>query len=209
MPYRERSAVTWRDDGPGHDATDVAAGAPATGDADVDPDSDDEYRPRRSRNPYLRFKGRPRAGRRADGRFIHSRRAVANARPAREVWIERHQQRIHTAVTELLEQAARLGFTAMASEDDEEPGLGDYLAWITEDTVRGVAHGTFGSIGLVLGELRSRPAVTALARQHGIHRAVAAADRLRRLRRAHCRPAHLHHARGEDVVNGTPPPGPL
>jgi hypothetical protein len=161
------------------DSPDDGAEGPSTGDAGGDPDDDGGSQPRRSRNPYLRFQGRPRARRGADGRFTRSRRAAANARPAREIWIERHHQRIHTVLTDLLEQAARLGFRPVAGDDDELPGLGDYLTWITEDSETGVDHGTFGSIGLALGELRTHPEVTALARHHRIHRAIAAADRLR------------------------------
>ena len=168
-----------RDDPADTDPDDDGGPDSPTSAPDGDPDSDDDYQPRRSRNPYLRFRGRPRARRGADGRFIRGHRAAANARPAREVWIERHHQRIHTVVPDLLDQAARLGFAPTTSDDDEEPDLGDYLTWITEDTENGVDHGTFGSIGLVLGELRTHPEVTALARHHRIHRAIAAADRLR------------------------------
>ena len=103
-------------------------------------------------------------------------------------------------ITELLDQAGRMGFAPVAS-DDNDPGLGDYLSWITEDLAgKGVDHGTFGSIGLVLGELCPRPTVTALPRQHGLRRAIAATDRLRADYAAvERRPAHLHHTRRAHV----------
>jgi hypothetical protein len=59
-------------------------------------------------------------------------------------------------------------------------GLGDYLSWLAEDLdASQLDPGTFGVLGLVLGELRVHPEVTALPRNHGLRMAIAAADRLR------------------------------
>lgn len=64
--------------------------------------------------------------------------------------------------------------------DGAGPGLGDYLAWLAEDLADdAVADGTFGALGLALGELRGHPVVTAAPTNHGIHQAIRAADRLR------------------------------
>lgn len=85
--------------------------------------------PRRSRNPYLRFHGRSRAERAADGRYIRNRRAAARARPARETWINDHRQHIATVLGELLTQADRLGFSAVETDEGGAAELGDYLTW--------------------------------------------------------------------------------
>lgn len=139
------------------------------------------YVARRSRNPYLRHKGRSRAIRGADGRFARNRRVAAAARPARQVWIEHHDHRIQEVLDALLAEAERVGFSSHGDDDADEPDLGDYLEWIREDLEAGsgVDDGTFGSLGLALGVLRIEPAVLDRAPNHGIRRAIAAADRLR------------------------------
>lgn len=71
------------------------------------------------------------------------------------------------------------GFHALESDDDESAGVGDYLTWITQDLPDEVDDGTFAAVGLALGVLRSHPDVTAHAGNHGIHQAIADADRLR------------------------------
>jgi hypothetical protein len=92
-------------------------------------------------------------------------------------------------VTGLLDQAARIGIHPHPSDDIESatqddqvggPGLGDYLSWLAEDlTAAALNPGTFGVLGLALGELHTHPGVTALPRNHGLRRALAAADHLR------------------------------
>ena len=163
-PQAEGAALS--DDGPGDNEAEDGTG---------------RYVARRSRNPYLRHKGRSRAVRGADGRFARNRRAAAAARPARQVWIEHHDRRIREVLDALLAEAERVGFTAHGDDDADEPGLGDYLEWIREDVAAGsgVDDGTFGSLGLALGVLRSEPVVLDRAPNHGIRRAIAAADRLR------------------------------
>lgn len=155
---------------------------PARDTAETDPyDSTELHVARRSRNPYLRHKGRPRAVRGADGRFARDRRVAAGARPARQAWIEHHDRRIRDVLDQLLAEAERAGFQARGDDDVEEASLEDYLEWIREDLEAGsgVDDGTFGSLGLALGVLRSEPAVIKRAPNHGIRRAIAAADRLR------------------------------
>jgi hypothetical protein len=92
-------------------------------------------------------------------------------------------------VTGLLDQAARIGIHPHPSDDIESgtqedqaggPGLGDYLSWLAEDlTAAALNPGTFGVLGLALGELHTHSGVTALPRNHGLRRSLAAADHLR------------------------------
>jgi len=158
---------------------------PDTADADEDTTSGpagedgDEHVPRRARNPYYRFKNRPRAQRGADGRYTRSRRAAAAARPARASWIADHREAVVTVLGELLAQADRVRIPATESEVGEPATVGDYLTWISEDLPDDVDDGTFSAVGLALGELRTHPEVTRRAGNHGIHQAIAAADRLR------------------------------
>lgn len=156
--------------------------APTSEDAvDIPADiSADDDQPRASRNPYLRFKGRPRADRGADGRYMRSRRASARAKPARATWIQQHYQRIQGVVDDLVREAGRLGYHAVESDDDQLAGVGDYLTWILDDlATNDVDDGTFAALGLALGVLRTEETVTDKAGNHGIHQAISAADRLR------------------------------
>jgi hypothetical protein len=161
------------------------------------------YRGPRAPGISISFAGRTRAERGADVHSVRERRAARRARPAHETWISQQAPRIAASITTLLNQAARAGFTPAHSEDDTA-GIGDYLAWLaqslgpshakTENNTEPYAEGgaevdpgagqrftpaTIATIGLVLGELRDRPEVTALPRNHGLRLAIAAADRLR------------------------------
>lgn len=123
---------------------------------------------------------RSRAERGADEHATRAGRAVARLKPTRAAWIERHRDRIAATIRDLIEQCARLGIEPYASEDDELPDLGDYLAWLDEDLATGgFDHGTFGSLGLALGDLRAHPGVDDLAANHGIRQAIRTVDRLR------------------------------
>jgi hypothetical protein len=100
-------------------------------------------------------------------------------------------------VQRLLSQAARLGLApgsgpgeAWTHDEDgggedfdttrDQVGLADYLGWLAEDIEAGqVDPGTFGTLGLVLGELRTHPVVATLSANHGLRVALAAADQLR------------------------------
>ncbi len=113
--------------------------------------------PRRSRNPYLRFHGRSRAERAADGRYIRNRRAAARARPARETWINDHRQHIATVLGELLTQADRLGFSAVETDEGGAAELGDYLPGITEDIPDDVDDATFSTVGARPGRATHPP----------------------------------------------------
>jgi hypothetical protein len=73
----------------------------------------------------------------------------------------------------------------------EDSDLADYLYWLATDPApaehapSGASRftpATISSPGLVLGELRTRSAAAALSRKHGLRIAMAAADRVRRLR---------------------------
>ena len=176
-----------RDPHPARDRPSPAAGGPELlGDEldDPDPTTRAVHRGpgdgpvRRSRNPYLRYQGRSRAVRGADGQFVRDRRAAKNARPAREHWLADHDDHVTAVLEDLLEQAERLGL-AVESDPDAPPVLGDYLAWIRDDLTDGVDDATLHTLGLVLRALRTEPAVAALARQHGIHRGIGAAAQLR------------------------------
>ena len=137
--------------------------------------------PRRRPPPGLSasFIGRSRALREAD---IHARRrsrARARARPSQQDWITHHSARIRAVLRELMTQAARVGIEAVESDVDEEATLGDYLAWLLEDIDDELRPASFNTLGLALGELRSDARVSELARHHGLHLALGAANRLR------------------------------
>ncbi|MDL5160459.1 hypothetical protein [Actinomycetospora termitidis] len=146
--------------------------------ADHEPDQGDDAPSRRSRNPYLRYQGRSRAVRGADGQYTRDRRAAERARPARERWLADQHDQVVVVLVNLLEQAERLGLAA-ASEPDASPVLGDYLSWIRDDLSDGIDDATLHTLGLALRALRSEPTVIELAPQHGVHRAIGAADGLR------------------------------
>lgn len=145
-----------------------------------EPDEDgDDSAPRRARNPYYRFTNRPRAERGADGRYTRARRAAAAARPARGRWIADHRDHVSAVLGELLIQADRVGIPAVEGDVGAPATVGDYLAWVQEDLPDDVDDGTFSAVGLALGELRAHPEIICRAGNHGIHQAIAAADRLR------------------------------
>jgi hypothetical protein len=138
--------------------------------------------PRREPPPGIAtsFVGRSRASRGADAQRIRDSRGATRTRPTREAWIAHHRPRIATIAGELLTQAARLGRTSHESDPDQPAGLGDYLAWLTEDlTANEINTGIFATLGLILGELRADPAVTERAGNHGIHQVIATVDQLR------------------------------
>ena len=148
-----------------HRATGSSRG-PATGDGTTD--------------ALRRHGGRSRAERGADVHSTRAGRAAARQKPTRAAWIERHHQRITATVQDLLAQCARLGIHPHPSDEDDLPELGDYLAWLAEDLGRGeFDHGSFGSLGLTLGDLRPHPALQTLAANHGLQLAIRAVDRLR------------------------------
>jgi hypothetical protein len=72
-------------------------------------------------------------------------------------------------------------------EQTENTDLADYLSWLAAYLESPDPDGaqvrftpaTISSLGLVLGELRNHPAAAALPRNHGLHTAMNAADRLR------------------------------
>lgn len=144
----------------------TVARGPATGDGSTD--------------PLTRWTHSTRAQRGADVHATRAKRAASRARPARQTWIAANQDRIAGVVGSLLEQTDRIGIEIADSADDAEPGLGDYLSWLAADLERAEFDaGSFGALGLALGELRAHPAVTERAGNHGIHRAIAAVDHLR------------------------------
>ena len=52
--------------------------------------------------------------------------------------------------------------------------------WLDEDLRRGdFDHGSFGSLGLALGDLRAHPSLAELATNHGVHQAIRRVDQLR------------------------------
>ena len=170
------------------------AAAPATGDGSTD--------------ALSRYGGRSRAQRGADEHAMRAGRAAARLKPTRAAWIERHRDRIAAAIRDLLEQCARLGIEPYTSEDDELPDLGDYLAWLDEDLQSGeFDHGTFGSLGLALGDLRAHRGVEALAANHGVHQAIRDVDRLRAdyadLTREHAVTRRSPEREDEQASNGT------
>ena len=149
-----------------HQRSVTTSRSPATGDGATD--------------PLARHGARSRAERGADLHAARDARAVARRKPTRAAWIERHHDRITATVQELVAQCARIGIHPHASDDDELPEIGDYLAWLDEDLQRvEFDHGSFGSLGLVLGDLRAHPALAHLAANHGIHQAVRHVDQLR------------------------------
>jgi hypothetical protein len=128
---------------------------------------------------YRRTRGRRPSTVGADPGELRARRRDRRALPTRERWITAHHQRIDQVVTELLAQCRRLGFE-IRDQDSDEFELDDTLAVLARHQGRSLyTEATFGALGLALGELRPHPEVTALARNHGIHQAIAAADRLR------------------------------
>lgn len=159
---------------------------PATGDGATD--------------PLQRHGTGSRAERGADEHATRAGRAAERLKPTRAAWIDRHHQRIATVIGDLLTQAGRLGIRPHSSDDDDLPDLGDYLAWLDEDHTAGeFDHGSFGSLGLVLGDLRTHPSLTELVANHGIHQAIRAADRLR---------ADYADLTRESPVTGQPDPEP-
>lgn len=140
--------------------------SPATGDGATD--------------ALQRYGRRSRAERGADVHTARASRAAARQKPTRAAWIERHHDRITATVRELLAQCARLGIRPHPGDEDDLPELGDYLAWLEEDLHRGeFDHGSFGALGLTLGDLRPHPGLSGLAASHGIHQAIRAVDQLR------------------------------
>jgi hypothetical protein len=128
---------------------------------------------------YRRTRGRRASAVGAGPVELRARRRDQRALPARERWIAEADLRIDRAVAELLAQCQRLGFD-LREHDSEEFELEDALATLARHRARNrYAEATFGALGLALGELRLHPEVTGLARNHGIHRAITAADRLR------------------------------
>ncbi|MGH3715429.1 MAG: hypothetical protein ACRDT4_18485, partial [Micromonosporaceae bacterium] len=129
-----------------------------------------------------------------------SRRAARERQPRRR-WISEHETVITATLQRLLRECARLGLRPEPSpepsedpRDQEDPritdgvgggvdgevALGDYLTWLADDlTGDAVTEGTFGALGLALGELRGHPVVAARPANHGIHQVIRAADRLR------------------------------
>ncbi|GAA5175022.1 hypothetical protein GCM10023321_80130 [Pseudonocardia eucalypti] len=149
-----------------HAESRAAVHGPATGDGSTD--------------PLHRWSRSTRAQRGADVHATRARRAARRARPARQTWIAAQHDRIAGVISTLLEQAERIGIEPAESADEAEPGLGDYLSWLGADLERAEFDaGSFGALGLALGELRTHPAVTERAGNHGIHRAIAAVDQLR------------------------------
>jgi hypothetical protein len=163
---RERVAAQQTIDGHQRDP-DLVAGPYATS---VLPAREDLYR---------RTRGRRASAVGADPGELRARRRDRRALPTRDRWISAHQGRIADVVADLLAQCRRLG-CEVGDSDSEEFELEDSLAVLARHHDRGrYTEATFGALGLVLGELRPHPEVTALARNHGIHQAIAAADRLR------------------------------
>ncbi|HZZ48231.1 MAG TPA: hypothetical protein VFE65_15225 [Pseudonocardia sp.] len=164
---------------------------PATGDGQTD--------------PLARIAGTTRAQRGADVHTTRARRAATRTKPARQDWITTHHSVIVAVVTTLLVQSRRVGsqlgptdgalpqvpctatldgstavyFDSSVEADPDDIGLEDYLSWLGEDLEEGIDPGTFGTLGLALGELRTRPEVLTLPRNHGLRLAIGAADRLR------------------------------
>jgi hypothetical protein len=121
-----------------------------------------------------------RAHRGADVHAARAKRTRARVKPDRENWIATHETRITAAIRDLLAQASRLGLTPRASETGQDPDIGDYLHWLTEDLdALDFDGGTFGALGLVIGELRSHPYVADRSRNHGIHQVMATINQLR------------------------------
>uniref|UniRef100_UPI0004912989 hypothetical protein n=1 Tax=Pseudonocardia acaciae TaxID=551276 RepID=UPI0004912989 len=131
-----------------------------------------------------RHRGRTRAERGADVHATRAaRRAAAQAGPRRR-WIAEHRPVITATLDRLLRECARAELHPNPSDDNGddngEVALGDYLSWLAEDlSTDAVTDGTFGALGLVLGELRAHPTATEAPANHGIHQAIRAADRLR------------------------------
>jgi hypothetical protein len=146
-----------------------------------------------------------RATRKQRGADVHSTRATRvsrRAKPSQTDWITLHQARIRSVLRGLLIQAARVGLHPSDASDksdnvnlhgdvttpggalpdaqvDDDP-LADYLTWLTEDFDSDqINPGTIGTLGLVLGQLRTNATATELPRNHGLRLAMGAADRLR------------------------------
>lgn len=143
-----------------------------------------------------RFGRTTRAARGADVHATRAKRRANRVKTTRTDWIASRADVIIATGQRLLDEAARLGIhphptedPSPASSEEDEPGLeegpveigiGDYLAWLVDDLKVGhVGTGTFGTLGLVLGELRAHSAVTGQPANHGIHRAIRAGDQLR------------------------------
>lgn len=128
---------------------------------------------------YRRTRGRRASAAGAGPADVRQRRRDRRARPTREVWIAGAHHRIAGVVAGLLEQCERVGIDVREQESDDFE-LSDALAILAGHREAGhYRDATFGALGLALGELRLAPEVVALARNHGIHQAIAAADRLR------------------------------
>jgi hypothetical protein len=128
---------------------------------------------------YRRTRGRRASAVGADPGELRTRRRDNRALPARERWIAEALPHIDAVVAGLLAQCQRLGFDP-SEHDSDEFELEDALAVLAGHRAQArYTAATFGALGLALGELRHRPEITGLARNHGIHQAITAADRLR------------------------------
>lgn len=128
---------------------------------------------------YRRTRGRRASAAGADPGPRRQRRRDQRALPQRERWIGDQRDRIGTVVAELLTQASRIGLETREQESDDLE-LEDILAILARHHQHGqYTEATFAALGLALGELRHHGEVTVLARNHGIHQAIAEADRLR------------------------------
>jgi hypothetical protein len=143
---------------------------PATGDGATD--------------PLARIAGTTRAARGADVHAARATRAHHKARPGLTDWITTHQPQITSAITELLTHTARAGIQPEPSDADAEPGLGDYLSWLTEDLAEQhnghrIAPDTIATLGLALAELNTHPTLDTLPLNHGLRLAIKTAHQLR------------------------------
>lgn len=187
-----RSPVGDRVDRGDIDGTRSASGASGAGAVEMtapstsstrDAGSDGEAR--RSRNPYLRFQGRSRASRGADGKFVRSQRATARQRPSREQWVRDHHTRIASVLAGLVTQADRVLHHAADTDPGADPVAAtldprEYVDWVREDLEDDdVSDATIVSAGLAASGMRLLPTVTALPRHHALHGALRETDRLR------------------------------
>lgn len=128
---------------------------------------------------YRRTRGRRASAAGADPETVRQRRRNRRVLPARERWIAQHHGELDRVVSDLLAQLARLGIEAR-DQESEDFELEDTLSLLARHRTSGdYSPATFGALGLALGELRFHPAVEELARNHGAHQAMAAADRVR------------------------------